>query len=429
MLKVAEDPDIYKYTGEDLEALKPFIAHLRNSLILDQQESDARTPEGAVTYPLSTDHVRKKIKTDPTLRYLWKRLTPAQQAYAENRYIQNTPTRYETMEAMTPNPFAAPLEHDYHLTHNPLRYKSGRVIQNSGLGLARSGVFTPGLVGSIIKPLSRVGDAVVERLPGTVRTTGKAGADVAEDATVALNRGGYSQYTQSGDSRELADQPLGVVLRKAESAASDLSPAVVDMYTFGNAIPGVIGHTTAAIPRAISNTSKMIGSFSNPVNSIMHPKQWAKSFVKGKFFGAFPLLDAATDVKSIYSILTDPGYAEKNTVASSEAAKAFEAMVYGGSKDPKTREAIQRYVESKRTNTDSDTESTTEPADEHIADNRPATKPDFLGKYKTHGAGALIGGGLGAALDRRSRLRGFLIGSLLGAAAPALYNYVKKRYS
>lgn len=417
MLKVAKEPYTYKYTSDDLEALKPFIAHLRNSLILDQEESDARTPEGAVTYPLSTEHVRKKIKTDPTLRYLWKRLTPAQQAYAENRYVQNTPTRYETMESMTPNPFAAPLEHDYHLTHNPVSYRSGRVIQSSALGLTQPGA-KAGIVGNLIsKPVGLIADAVTSRLPGAVHTSGTADGDVSGDAKVALERGGYRQT-----SAPMANQPHGAAQRVVENTVHMAAPIAADVIAFKR--------LAAILPQgsAWASAADTVSQFQNPFNIFAHPVKWWRS--PGLFANKFPrvataskFLDLYGDTSHLYDIasatLGSAEEAESNQRAHDvQVAGALDDTRFGGSKDPQKRAQIQREKESSQQVT-------------REAENpqQQSTILDWLSNYKTHGVGALIGGGLGVALDRRSRLRGFLVGSLLGAAAPALYNYVKKRYS
>lgn len=229
---------------DDVEAMKQFIAALRNHAALQTEEADARQPKGSVAYPLSPKSIARDIRTKPELRALWNKLTPAQQDYAHNRYIRNTPARLEAQTDGASNPFLSPLEHDYQRTHNSKTYVTGR-----GLWKGMSRVFAPktSAEGANVADYATSSVAgfglkkvtpkwLVDALSGT-HGDGDFTA-LSRDAIAGYNRGGYSQYAV-GDPRAAVAQPTTTTQRVVERTGELTVPTATDIWTLGPIAKGL----------------------------------------------------------------------------------------------------------------------------------------------------------------------------------------------
>lgn len=402
-----------KYTFDDLRALKPLTAALRNRLQLITAEADAALPKGSVAYPLDSTKVEKLIRTDPELRTYWANLTDAQRSYAYNRYVRNTPTRYDSMSVWTIDPYSSPLEHDYHRTHNPKLYTLNRAVLRGTVEAARPGINLVGNVSTLVNPVT---NAVASKITGVSAPSDR---HIASDALDRLSVGGYSQFKDNSVHAAVA-QPTTAGQRALERSSEMLVPIAANVAA-GGALSRAFSGTTAA-----SRFAKGVGSFTanmhNPVNAIANlkvllrdPKMLARYVrrygVKSLFTPNSAVMlgksglraaDAAQDLYAMYSLAAEPAKAATNKEDNSVLKTQVDKAAYNAATTP--------------------TPTTTQPRRARLADKLNTSTVNWA-------ASALGGGLLGLLFGGKNKLAGGLLGALLGVGGMAAYNYYKNKRS
>ena len=425
---------IQDLTSDELEAMKPFVGALRTHAALLTEEADAKLPKGSVAYPLSAESVERDIRTKPELRNLWKALTPAQQTYAYNRYIQNMPARYETMGMGAANPYAPALEHDYHRLHNPLSYKFSRMVLR---GLTRVvGGNSTGQQENFAKGLT--GKSFVGTLTG-LAYGGRDAVHMAREANRNIQTGGH-QFGKTS----LVKQPMTKGMTIGEEAMEYTLPAAVDTVTFGAALRGA-----AAVPKlapiANSPFMKMVSNFRNPIGQgkLLFSPLFNATTTKGKVIDwglrglmGYGLADQAVDAaKGIHGaanqntntqvIAYDP-YGPGPTLANAIAAqqrREQEAAQKAGAHAPATPATPATAPAQQVAN-----QNTPAQPSERRASLRSLADAMFGGAAGGGWLGGALGGGLlGLIFGGKRRFLSGILGALLGAGGLAAYNYYKNK--
>lgn len=431
---------IQDLTSDELEAMKPFVGALRTHAALLTEEADAKLPKGSVAYPLSAESIERDIRTKPELRNHWKALTPAQQTYAYNRYIQNMPARYEAAGSGAVNPYASALEHDYHRLHNPLSYKINRMFLR---GLTRVvGGNATGQQENVAKNLT--GKSFVGTLTG-LAYGGRDAVHMAREANRNLQTGG-NQFGKT----PLVKQPMTKGMTIGEEAMEYTLPAAVDTVTFGAALRGA-----AAVPKlapvANSPFMQMVTNFRNPIGQgkLLFSPLFNATSTKGKVLDwglrglmGYGLADQAVDAaKGIHGaanqntntqvIAYDP-YGPGPTVANAIAAqqrREQEAAQKAGAPAPAPQTPVAPAAAT-ATAPAQQTANQSTPAQpsERRAGLRSLADTMFGGAAGGSWLGGALGGGLlGLIFGGKRRFLSGILGALLGAGGLAAYNYYKNR--
>jgi hypothetical protein len=422
---------IQEMTSDDLESMKPFIGALRTHAATLTEEADAKLPKGAQAYPLSQESIERDIRTKPELRDRWNRLTPAQQTYAYNRYVQNIPARYESRAAGVVDPYMSALEHDYQRVHNPIRYKIGRTLFRGltrmvgGNPTGEQENYAKGLLGK-----SFVGTGV------GLLYGGRDAVHMAREANLGLQTGGY-QYGKN----PLAKQPTTKAMAAAEEGAELFFPAALDSLAFGAALKGASAAPKLA-PFAKSKFAQMAANYRNPIgeSKFLFSPLFNATSKTGKFvdYGlrglmGYGIANTVYDAgKGVYTaaqdnntpmVVFDPyGYgptvaqvrlkqqqaasgqspAQSNTVAPTtqqQATTATQGVQPSSNQAPNRREGLRRIADAMFGG---------------------AAGGSWLG-------GALGGGLLGLLFGGKNRFLSGILGALLGVGGLAAYNYYKGR--
>ena len=470
--QTTQNPNIKTYTADDMFMLRDFVAALRNRLQLLTEEADAKAPKGTVTYPLSPIKVESLIRTDPELRMRWKQLSKTQQSYAHNRYVINTPTRYETMDAFAVNPFASPLEHDYHATTNPGTYRTGRVATTgvvSTLDDSVTGVVS-GMVKPVVEPLFRplMGDKYVE-VPSSIvdksikdkklRDQQAKHNRTSQEALRRLRSGGYSQFGKDS-ANEAVEQPLESSQRAAESFTKTAAPLVAD-YWIGKGIAGsgqmaaaaTAGKATRAA-KALHTAAKGVewggnamSAWGNPFDILRHPVTSGKTVWKG-LNGLWRFRKFIRNPKNVIRIvssnrnslraakagLTAAGRAANGAFTAAgglvDAVHMYEgaADVHNAMRTPEQGVALSPKAANRAYISRLVGRQPTDPQTERRSFLQDRLHKMTNGSTDWHWGAAAAGGGLlGMLLGGKNRLAGGILGALLGAGGLAAYNYYKNK--
>lgn len=438
---------------QEFKNISPFIAALRTHLGTLSQDPAAYGYGGSTVFKLTPELVSSEIKRTPHLRQLYNKLAPNQRALVINRYVLNTPGSVDTFKE---NSFfndisrMSPLEHDYHLTGNTNKFINSKGLQ-SGVARATAGftnspddeslastIFGNSLVGSLIAKAEGAftGSNVIKEQRNKLARlrsgglSGRQGVNELVPAPSTANQNKLLKLYEYG-----IPTVLDIAGTRGIAKGLGATNALVSRAAAG-------GNVAAKVAKPVTVASSWLGNLVHGIRNpfdfsagmvrrfLRNPTRYSKYlFGKSKYYATTPLHPART-AKHLWRNAKRPGKAIGKILGSTEIpinvlAAADAASAEG--KDSVTVSApyaISSYLKDTKANNTKSQHSDSRPA---VDKSNHSNWSDDDTKY-TAGIG-LAGGVLGAILSRRSRLLGFLLGSLSAGGGTALYRaYMRNKF-